>query len=92
MFNANINAIQNTLLKQTIVTQNVANLNTKGYQEIDLNNKNTAYAQTSKSTPNNVNLASQLVYSNLNAIGLKANVDVLKSQNKMLGYLLDMNI
>jgi flagellar basal body rod protein FlgB len=92
MFNVSINAIQNSLSKQAIISENVANLNTKGYQEIDLNNKNATYIQTSKSSPNNVNLANQLVYSNINVIDLKANVDVLKSQNKMLGYLLDINI
>lgn len=92
MFDVSINAIQNSLLKQAIVAQNVANLNTTGYHEIDLNNANIALKGNLKNTPNNVNLVNQLVYSKLNLIDLKANINVLKSQNKMLGYILDINI
>lgn len=92
MFSITVNAIGNILAKQGIIAFNVANLNTKGYKEIDLNNKKHKIAMTSDNNQNNVNLTKQIVYSNMNLIDLKANVAVLKSQNKMLGSLIDLKI
>ncbi|WP_291492293.1 flagellar basal body protein [Desulfurella sp.] len=92
MFCTTVNAIENSLAKQDIIAFNVANLNTKGYKEIDSNNYNHKIVKTSKNNQNNVDLTKQIVYLNVNLIDLKANVAVLKSQNKMLGSLIDLKI
>ncbi len=92
MFDYSINAINNSLRKQSIVAQNIANLNTNGYSKLSIDNQNTSLTQVTQKILNSVCVSKQLVNSNLNLIDLSANVGVLKSQNKMLGYLLDISI
>lgn len=91
IFNTTISAIQNVFKTQSAIAENIANLNTKDYKEKDINQA--LYRKTNNSNQrNSVDLSKQIVYSNLNLISLEANVSVLKSQNKMLGSLLDINI
>jgi len=92
MFDSSINAINNSLKNQAFVAQNIANLNTKGYSKMSFENQNTSSTQFTQNVSNDVDLSKQLVNSNLNLIDLAANVKVLKSQNKMFGYLLDITI
>lgn len=72
--------------------QNVANVNTDNYNatQTTITNQNDAVVAQSIQTNNSTELATELT----DQIGIdksfKANADVIKTQNEMLGSLLDM--
>lgn len=72
--------------------QNVANVNTDNYNatQTTITNQNDAIvAQSSKST-NGTDLATEFTDQIAIDKSLKANVETIKTQNEMLGSLLDM--
>lgn len=96
MFGATLSAIDDALLRQSVSAYNVANLNTNGFSEKEVVSTDKRFSiqdsiVTNKSNPNNLDLAKQIVNSNLSVVELGANVAQLKAQNKMIGSLLNIN-
>ncbi len=98
--NASVSGVKNAFLRQYVSANNVANINTKGYQAKNVVNheaknggvrgavENTKAQANAKN--NNVSLTNEMVNQINNANQEKANVNVLKSQNEMIGSLIDL--
>lgn len=71
---------------------NVANTNTDSYKatQTTITNQNDAIVAQSSQTNNRTDLATEFTDQIAIDKSLKANVDVIKTQNEMLGSLLDM--
>jgi len=98
--NASISGILNAFKREDITAQNVANLNTKGYKAKYVANQasedggvngvvKTDNNQAAKNG-NNVGLAQEMINNINNLDQEKANINVLRSQNKMIGSLIDI--
>lgn len=72
--------------------QNVANVNTDNYKatQTTITNQNDAVVAQSSQTNNSTELATELTDQITIDKSFKANADVIKTQNEMLGSLLDM--
>ncbi len=98
--NTSISGILNAFKREDITAQNVANLNTKNYKAKYMVNQElkndgvTGVIKTDNSQAaengNNVNLAQEIVNSINNLEQEKANINVLRSQNEMIGSLIDI--
>lgn len=99
-FSTSLSGIQAAIKRQDVTAHNVANVNTPGYEQIDVMQKEKAGGGVEisglKRTPNpdkehsNTDLAKEAVEQIQNKNSLKANVNAIKTQDKMLGALLDM--
>ena len=71
---------------------NVANVNTDNYKatQTTITNQNDAVVEQSSQTNNSTELATELTDQITIDKSFKANADVIKTQNEMLGSLLDM--
>lgn len=71
---------------------NVANVNTDNYKatQTTITNQNDAVVAQSSQTNNSTELATELTDQITIDKSFKANADVIKTQNEMLGSLLDM--
>lgn len=71
---------------------NVANTNTDNYKatQTTITNQNDAVVAQSSQTNNSTDLATEFTDQIAMDKSLNANVDVIKTQNEMLGSLLDM--
>lgn len=97
-----ISGIKNAFLRQDITANNIANINTKNYKQINVVNESLksggvrGRAEVSKAAPthngNNVNLVDQVVNQINNVNQERANVNVLKAQNEMIGSLIDIKV
>jgi len=100
--NTSVSGIRNAFLRQDVSANNVANINTKNYQAKDVVNysKKTGGVQgvveNTKANKNNKTNNVSLVKETLNQINNvnqeKANANVLKSQNEMIGSLIDLKV
>ncbi len=98
--NTSLSGIRNAFVRQDVAANNIANINTKNYKQINVVNeeqKNGGVKATfnkSKAAPthnkNNVNLAQQMVSQMNNVNQEKANVKVVRAQNEMIGSLIDL--
>jgi len=71
---------------------NVANISTKGYNAIETtisDQANSVVAQSS-TTQNETDLATEMTDQMVLGAGFEANADAIKTQDEMLGSLLDM--
>jgi flagellar basal body rod protein FlgC len=90
----NVNATSMTAMSNWMnnSAQNVANVNTENYnatQTTISDQGNAAVAQSSK-TNNSTDLATEFTDQIALETNFEANVDTIKTQNEMLGSLLDM--
>ncbi len=98
--NASLSGIRNAFLRQDVSAGNVANINTKNYQSKGVLNveakqggvdsvvvRSNAPGNHNK---NNVNLVDEMVGQLNNVNQEKANINVLKSQNEMIGSIIDL--
>ena len=71
---------------------NVANVNTDNYKatQTTITNQNDAVVEQSSQTNNSTELATEFTDQITIDKSFKANADVIKTQNEMLGSLLDM--
>lgn len=83
--NTSLSGIRNAFVRQDVSANNVANINTKNYQAKTAADKNKA-----ETKGNNVSLANEMVNQINNVNQEKANVNVVKAQNQMLGSLIDL--
>ncbi len=98
--NASLTGIRNAFYRQDITANNVANINTKGYKQINVVNETLkgggvrGRAEVSRAPANhngnNVNLVEQTVNQINNVNQERANVNVLRAQNEMIGSLIDI--
>ncbi len=98
--NTSLTGIKNAFYRQDITANNVANINTKGYKQVNVVNeslkgggvKGRAFVSKAPATHkgNNVNLVGQTVNQINNVNQEKANVNVLRAQNEMIGSLIDI--
>ncbi len=98
--NTSLSGIKNAFYRQDVTANNVANINTKNYKQINVINEEAknggviAKTEVSKAKPNrngnNVNLVDQMVNQINNPNYEKANINVLRSQNEMIGSLIDL--
>lgn len=98
--NTSISGILNAFKREDITAQNVANLNTKNYKTKYMVNqelKNDGITGVIKTdngqaaeNGNNVDLAKEMMNSINNLEQEKANINVLRSQNEMIGSLIDI--
>lgn len=97
---AAISAIQSTQLRQNIAANDVANINTPGYEQVtprqaDMLPAGTTVSSASR-TPNSGNplsstdLATEMVEVNTNKTTYSANLAVIKAQDRMTGELIDL--
>ena len=97
---AALSALQSTQLRQNIAANDVANINTPGYEQVtprqtELRPAGTAVTSLSR-TPNSGNplsstdLATEMVEVNTNKTTYGANLAVIKAQDRMTGDLIDM--
>ena len=98
--NTSVSGIRNAFLRQDVSANNVSNINTKNYQakEVVNHSKKTGGVQgvventkaNSNNKTNNVSLVKETVNQMNNVNQEKANINVLKSQNEMIGSLIDL--
>ncbi|WP_025209515.1 flagellar basal body protein [Hippea sp. KM1] len=98
--NTSVSGIKNAFYRQDVTANNVANINTKNYKQINVINEEAggggveAKTTLSKAAPNrngnNVSLVDQTVNQINNQAQNKANVNVLRAQNEMIGSLIDI--
>ncbi|AEA33392.1 flagellar basal body protein [Hippea maritima] len=98
--NTSLSGIKNAFYRQDITANNVANINTKNYKQVNVINQEAkgggveAKTTVSKAAPNrngnNVSLADQMVNQISNQDQNKANVNVIRAQNEMIGSLIDI--
>ena len=98
--NTSISGIKNSFLRQDVAANNVANINTKNYQAKGVINKEaknggvegivTRTNAPSNNKNNNVDLVTETVAQLNNINQEKANVNVLKTQNEMIGSIIDL--
>jgi len=100
--NTSVSGIRNAFLRQDVSANNVANINTKNYQAKDVVNYSKkaggvqGVVENTKANKNNKTNNVSLVKETLNQINNvnqeKANANVLKSQNEMIGSLIDLKV
>ncbi len=98
--NTSLSGIKNAFLRQDVAANNVANMNTKDYQAkgvLNIEQKSGGVegvvAKTnapSNRDNNNVDLVREMVGQINNVNQEKANINVLRSQNEMLGSIIDI--
>ncbi|WP_022670371.1 flagellar basal body protein [Hippea alviniae] len=98
--NTSLSGIKNAFYRQDVTANNVANINTENYKQINVINEEAknggvvARTQVSKAAANrngnNVNLVDQMVNQINNPNYEKANINVLRTQNAMIGSLIDL--
>ena len=98
--NTSLSGIKNAFLRQDVAADNVANMNTKNYQAKGVSNVEQkgggvegVVAKTnapSNHDNNNVDLIKEMVGQINNVNQEKANINVLRSQNEMLGSIIDI--
>jgi flagellar hook protein FlgE len=99
-FNASLSGLKTTQLREDISANNVANLNTPGFQasqgiQTEMSPSGTRISAIVK-TPNsnsadsNTDLATEMVNQQINKNDFAANAQVIKAKDKMLGALLDI--
>jgi flagellar basal body rod protein FlgB len=98
--NTSLSGIKNAFLRQDVAANNVANINTKNYQAkgvLNVEQKNGGVEGITVKTNapsnhdnNNVSLVDEMVGQLNNVNQEKANVNVLKSQNEMIGSIIDL--
>lgn len=97
---AAVSAIQATQFRQDIAANDIANINTPGYEQVTPHQSETRPYGTAvislSRTPNSGNpdsstdLATEMVELNTNKTTYTANLAVLKSQDRMTGELIDL--
>lgn len=103
MFSASLSALNDSSIRQDITANNIANLNSKNYKQLNVtslawpNNQGVSQAISRSNAPadingNNVDLASQILNLDINSITYKANTKAIQAQNQMLGSLLNIKI
>jgi flagellar basal body rod protein FlgG len=98
--NAALSGVQTALYRHDVSANDIANMNTPGYEQVTPQQTETLPAGTGISnlarTPNdsvelsNTDLATEMVEQKTNGASLSANIAVLKAQDKMTGELLDL--
>ncbi len=98
--NTSMSGILNAFKREDITAQNVANLNTKNYRAKQMVNQTLKDGGTAgvvktdnnqaAENPNNVDLAQEMINNINNLEQEKANTNVLRSQNEMIGSLIDI--
>jgi flagellar hook protein FlgE len=99
-FAAPVSAVQTVLKRQEVSADNIANVNTPGFEQYDVSQTDMSPAgvrvDNLKRTLNpdsersNTDLAKEAVEQIKNKNELAANVSVIKAQDKMVGALLDI--
>jgi len=97
-----LSGIKNAFYRQDITANNIANINTKNYKQLNVVNESLkgggvrGKAEVSNAAltrnGNNVNLVDQVVNQINNVNQEKANVNVLRAQNEMIGNLIDIKV
>jgi flagellar basal body rod protein FlgG len=97
---AALSGTQTTLLRHDVSANDVANINTPGYEQVTPQQVSTTPAGTRiaslSKTPNdsvtlsNTDLATEMVEQNINSKTLSANLAVIKTQDKMNGEVIDL--
>jgi len=95
-----LSGIKNAFYRQDVVANNVANINTKNYKQINVVNESVrgggvkgraVVSQAPKGrNGNNVNLTEQVVNQINNVNQERANINTLRAQNEMIGSLIDI--
>ncbi len=95
-----LSGIKNAFYRQDVVANNVANINTKDYKQINVVNesvrsggvKGRAFVSQAPANRNgnNVNLVEQVVNQMNNVNQERANINTLRAQNEMIGSLIDI--
>ena len=95
-----LSGIKNAFYRQDVVANNVANINTKDYKQINVVNESVkgggvkGRAVISQAPANrngnNVNLVEQVVNQMNNVNQERANINTLRAQNEMIGSLIDI--
>jgi len=99
-FDAPISGIQAAMFSQDVTANNVANVNTPGFEQslpyqTDIATGGTRVSNLAK-TPNpdkntsNTDLVEQTKEQKINGAAVQADVAVIRTQDKMMGTLLDM--
>ncbi len=99
--NTSLTGIKNAFYRQDVMANNIANINTKGYKQVNVVNETlkgggvrgkafVSKAPATHNKGNNVNLVGQTVNQINNVNQEKANVNVLRAQNEMIGSLIDI--
>lgn len=100
-FGASVSALRAYETRQGVSSHDVANINTTGYEEGQtVQSDNGPYAGTSidainkipnsPQAPSNTRLEVEMPEQMINSAGYKANASVIKSQDEMLGSLMDI--
>lgn len=86
-----INAMSNWMNNSA---HNVANVNTKDFKAIDttINDQGNAVVAQSSVSNSSTDLATEFTDQTLSSDGLSANVKAMKTQDEMIGSLLDISI
>ncbi len=95
-----LSGIKNAFYRQDVAANNVANINTKNYKQIDVINESVrgggvrGRARVSQAPAtrngNNVNLTEQVVNQLNNVNQERANINTLRAENQMIGSLIDI--
>jgi flagellar basal body rod protein FlgC len=99
-FDPSISGAQATIARQNVAAQNVANLTTDGYEQMtpyqtDVVPGGTRISHVTRTpnspgAPSNTDLAQAMVAQDEDKTSLQANLQVIKTKDRMLGDLMDI--
>lgn len=99
-FDASVSGLQAAMLRQDVTANNVANINTRGFEQAsayqtDMLSQGTGISHIIK-TPNNpsadsnTDLVKEVKEQKINKAAFQADLNVIKVKDRMMGTLLDM--
>jgi flagellar hook protein FlgE len=99
-FEAPISGVQAATLRQDVTANNVANLNTQGFEQSTAYQtemqpqgtriSNLVRTPNNETAPSNTDLVKEIKEQKINKAAFQADVNVIKVKDRMMGTLLDM--
>jgi flagellar hook protein FlgE len=99
-FDASVSGMQAATLRQDVTANNVANVNTDGFEQTtayqtDVLPQGTrishlARTPNSPTAPSNTDLAKEITEQKINNAAFQADINVIKARDRMMGTILDM--
>jgi flagellar hook protein FlgE len=91
-FDASVSGMQAATLRQDVTANNVANINTQGFDMLPQGTRVSHLVKTpnTPSGDSNTDLVKEVKEQKINKAAFQADLNVIKVQDRMMGTLLDM--